>query len=161
MKGLAILRAQTDAPRANVVVQRNAEQRVNAIGNGRAVATFAAMPIARHNIEDAAREGYLDGLSDRGFSRHYDDAPLPWQRNYEIGRLWAIGIKVCGIEAPGWPRDHQQQPEALTAAITETGRRIGALRPEIEGIKAPSDNLPVLHQPLKFRRGRFVGRDML
>lgn len=129
----------------------NSEQRVNALGNGTAAPTMFATPVDRPNIEAAAREGYLDALAGKGFSRHYDAAPGPWQRNYEIGRLWATGMRACGIEAPEWPEDARQQPIAITQAVAEIARRIGALRPEIEGIKAPDPDLPVLHEPLKFR----------
>lgn len=129
----------------------NAPQRVNAIGNAHAIATWHATPIDRPNIEAAAREGYLDGLASRGFSRHYDDAPGPWQRNYEIGRLWAIGIKTCGLEAPDWPADRQQQPAEINPLLKQVAGMIGALRPEIEGIKAETE-LPVLHEPLAIPR---------
>lgn len=150
MKHLAALRADMDAAEAapaNVLV--NQEQRWNALGNGRAVQAWSVTPVARHNIESAAREGYLDALAGKGFSRHYDDAPGPWQRNYEIGRFWATGIKVCGIDPPDWPEGLSRQPDAITRATEEIARRIGAIRPEIEGIKAPSDDLPVLHAPMR------------
>lgn len=134
------------------LILSNAPQRVNAIGNGRAVVADYMAPVARHNIEAAARAGYLDALAERGFSRDYDDAPAPWQRNYEIGRLWGAGIKVCGIEAPPWPAYPLRQPDEVTRAVEEVGRQIGALRPEIEGIKAPADDLPVLHAAMKLGR---------
>ena len=135
-------------------VRTNAPQRVNAIGGGRAIVVDDVTSVERHNIEAAAREGYLDALADRGFSLSYDDAPAPWQRNYEIGRLWGAGIKVCGIEAPAWPVATARQPPEVTRAVEEVGRRIGALRPEIEGIKAPADDLPVLHSGMKLMRRR-------
>lgn len=156
MKGLAALRSEidtpkTDKPRPALV---NQDQRWNALGNGRAVATDFAVPVERHHIEAAAREGYLDALAGKGFSRQYDDSPGPWQRNYEIGRFWAIGMNVCGIEPPEWPERERRQPAEITQATEEIARRIGAIRPEIEGIKAPSDDLPVLHEPLRIpRRG--------
>jgi len=153
MKGLAALRAEIDAPReAPGKVLTNTEQRWNALGNGRAIEIWGATPVARPNIESAAREGYLDALSERGFSRHYDDAPGPWQRNYEIGRFWAVGMKVCGIEPPAWPEGMTKQPDAITRATQEIALKIGAIRPEIEGIKAASDDLPVLHEPIRLPR---------
>jgi hypothetical protein len=152
MKGLSALRATFDAPPPPSVIRTNTEQRVNAIGNGQAVANWNASPIARHNIEAAARQGYWDGCAARGFSRSYDDAPPPWQRNYEIGRLWAAGMKVCGIDPPEWPETMDRQPNAITDAVAEVGRQIGAIRPEIEGIKAPSDALPVLHTQIPLPR---------
>lgn len=159
MKHLARLRAEVAAASTEPVkLLVNQEQRVNAIGGGKAVASVFASPVARHNIESAAREGYLDALALKGFSRHYDDAPGPWQRNYEIGRLWAAGMRVCGIDPPDWPEHEARQLAAITRATEEIARQIGALRPEIEGIKAPSDNLPVLHEPLQFRRGRIIER---
>lgn len=133
------------------MILTNAPQRVNAIGDGRTVATWDATPVDRPNIEAAAREGYLDGLADRGFSRHYDSAPAPWQRNYEIGRLWAVGIKTCDLTAPDWPADRQQQPAEINGLMQEISRRIGALRPETDGVKAPAD-LPTLHEPLAIPR---------
>jgi hypothetical protein len=156
VKGLAQLRAEVDsgphaAPRKILV---NAEQRLNVIGGGKAVATWNAVPVARHNIEAAAREGYLDALAGKGFSRQYDDAPPPWQRNYEIGRLWGAGMIACGIEPPGWPDTATRQPNEITLAVAEVGRRIGALRPEMEGIQAPRDDLPTLHTIAPPRRRR-------
>lgn len=142
-----------------MTTRTNQEQRVNAVGNARADPVWNVAPVDRPNIEAAAREGYLDALSDRGFSRHYDDAPAPWQRNYEIGRLWAIGMKVCGIVPPDWPEEMKQVPYDITQAVNLIGQRIGALRPEIEGMKEPDPTLPVLHEPLRIprrilRRGR-------
>lgn len=153
MKGLAAIRAafdRSDALAPKVIV--NTPQRVNAIGGGQAVAAWNATHVARPNIEAAAREGYIDALARRGFSRHYDAAPGAWQRNYEIGRLWATGMLACGIAPVDWPEIMTKQPPALTDAVAEIARRIGALRPEIEGIKAPSDDLPTLHEPLKLSR---------
>lgn len=118
-------------------------------------AEVRATYVDRPNIEAAAREGYLDALAGLGFSRHYDAAPGPWQRNYEIGRLWACGIRACELEAPEWPAEMKRQPVALSQAVEEVARRIGALRPEIEGMKEADPNLPVLHEPLLLRRGRF------
>jgi hypothetical protein len=68
--------------------------------------------------------------------------------------LGACGIVACRLDAPEWPAEMKTQPYELTQLVEEVAKRIGALRPEIEGIKAPSDDLPVLHEPLKFRRGR-------
>jgi len=156
MKGLAALRAQLHVPPAveprPVLV--NQERRWVAHGGGHAKYVVGSSYVASHNIESAAREGYLDALSDRGFSRHYDDAPGPWQRNYEIGRFWAVGMKVCGIDPPDWPEEATRQPAAITQATEEIARRIGALRPEIEGIKAPSDDFPVLHKSVPLPRRR-------
>lgn len=159
MKGLSILRASLDAAIADKPAKLlvNAEQRVNAIGNGQAVANWNATGVARHNIEAAAREGYLDGLAGKGFSRQYDDAPGPWQRNYEIGRLWASGMLACKINPPSWPETMSMQPNEITNAVAEIARRIGALRPEMEGIKAPNDN-PVRAVVPVVVRGRIVER---
>jgi hypothetical protein len=153
VKYLSALRAAFDrsaAPAPKVIV--NTPQRVNAIGAGQVVVSWAATHVARSNIEAAAREGYIDALAHRGFSRHYDAAPGPWQRNYEIGRLWATGMIACGIAPIHWPAHMTKQPAELTDAVADIARRIGALRPEIEGIKAPSDDLPTLHEPLKLTR---------
>lgn len=130
----------------------NQEQRVNAVGNAHAVAVWNATPVDPAHQEVAAREGYLDALSSRGFSRHYDDAPGPWQRNYEIGRLWGIGMLTCDIVPPDWPDDQKQVPYAISEAVKEIARRIGALRPEIEGMKESDPSLPVLHEPLRIPR---------
>lgn len=134
-------------------IRPNAPQRVNVTAYG-AVSTIAAGYVDRPNIEAAAREGYLDALAGKGFSRHYDAAPGPWQRNYEIGRLWATGMRECDIEPPEWPEGARQQPNAITEVVAEIARRIGALRPEIEGMKAPDPDLPVLHAPLRLARRR-------
>lgn len=87
--------------------------------------------VERPNIEAAAREGYLDRLHARGFSRHYDAAPPPWQRNYEIGRLWATGMICCGITPPDWPEGATRQPVAIDAALRQINAQIGALRPDV------------------------------
>lgn len=129
----------------------NQPQRVNAVRSG--WGHYAALtPVDRPNIEAAAREGYLDALAGSGFSRHYSDALPPWQRNYEIGRLWAIGMKTCGIDAPPWPEEQKRTPYDITQAVNLIGQRIGALRPEIEGMKEPDPALPVLHEPLRIPR---------
>lgn len=130
----------------------NQEQRVNAIGNARAVEVWGISRVDRPNIEAAAREGYLDALSARGFSCHYDDAPAPWQRNYEIGRLWACGMRACGIAPPDWSDDQKQVPYDISEAVKVIASRIGALRPEIEGMKEPDPALPILHEPLRIPR---------
>lgn len=130
----------------------NAPQRVNVTAYGVVSTSESWQHIDRPNIEAAAREGYLDRVAGRGFSRHYDAAPPPWQRNYEIGRLWATGMLCCHIEPPDWPETMRQQPPAINAALAKINAQIGALRPEIEGIKEPRDDLPVLHEPLRIPR---------
>lgn len=135
-----------------MITRTNQEQRINVSANGQATAIWNVALVDRPNIEAAAREGYLDAQSDHGFSRHYDDAPPPWQRNYEIGRLWAVGMRVCDIAPPPWPEDQTQTPYAIAEAVKEIGHRIGALRPEIEGMKEPDPSLPVLHEPLAIPR---------
>jgi hypothetical protein len=87
--------------------------------------------VERPNIEAAAREGYLDRIHGQGFSPHYDAAPPPWQRNYEIGRLWATGMFCCGIEPPDWPEGMNRQPHEINVALTKINAQIGALRPEV------------------------------
>lgn len=74
----------------------NQPQRVNVTSFGVVSTSEAWHAVERPNIEAAAREGYLDRVRGNGFSRHYDAAPPPWQRNYEIGRLWATGMICCG-----------------------------------------------------------------
>ena len=115
--------------------------------------------VERPNIEAAAREGYLDRIHGRGFSRHYDAAPPPWQRNYEIGRLWATGMFCCGIEPPEWPEGMTRQPAEINAALAKINAQIGALRPEVAGpggmmtVVQPDDpNLPQLHVPIRLPR---------
>lgn len=134
-------------------IRPNAPQRVNVTSYG-AVSTFAAGYVDRPNIEAAAREGYLDALARKGFSRYYDAAPGPWQRNYEIGRLWATGMICCHIDPPDWPEGMTRQPATIDNALATISRQIGALRPEIEGIKAPDPDLPVLHMPMRIARRR-------
>jgi len=138
-----------------VNVLTNTQTRWEAVGDGmRAYANpFSVVPVARHNIEEAAREGYLDGLANRGFSSRYDAAPGPWQRNYEIGRFWAIGIRVCGIDPPEWPEGVKRQPDAITRATEQVALKIGAIRPEIVGIQASAE-LPTLHEPMALPRRR-------
>lgn len=109
-------------------------------------------PIERPNIEAAARCGYLDRVASTGFSAHYDAAPAPWQRNYEIGRLWATGMIVCGIEPPEWPEDLVRQPYAVDVALQRVNATIGALRPDVAGQMPPDPNLGVLHVPLRVPR---------
>lgn len=135
-----------------MVTLTNAPQRVNVTRHGVVSTNEAWQPVARPNIEAAAREGYLDRVHGLGFSRHYDAAPAPWQRNYEIGRLWATGMLCCGIEPPDWPTAMHTQPQAINTALAQINAQIGALRPEIEGIKAPDPDLPVLHEPLRIPR---------
>lgn len=111
--------------------------------------------VDRPNIEAAAREGYLDRIAGKGFSRHYDAATPPWQRNYEIGRLRATGMIRCGIEPPDWPISAvgaHQQPAAIDAARDRVNAQIGALRPETTGPMAPDPDLPTLHVPVRVPR---------
>jgi len=109
-------------------------------------------PVERPNIEAAAREGYRDRIHGRDFSHHYDAAPPPWQRNYEIGRLWATGMICCGIEPPDWPEEDARQPFAIDMALQQINRQIGALRPETEGRMPDDPNLPTLHVPVRIPR---------
>ncbi len=116
-------------------------------------------PVDRPNIEAAAREGYLDRIAGREFSHHYDAAPPPWQRNYEIGRLWATGMIRCGITPPDWPAQLLRQPLAIDDALVRVNARIGALRPETDGPMPPDPHLPTLHVPVLVpRRSSFSRR---
>lgn len=108
--------------------------------------------VAWEHKEVAAREGYCDRIAGRGFSSLYDAAPAIWQRNYEIGRLWASGMIVCGIEPPEWPADLAQQPYAITLALGDVNSRIGILDPLREGQQPADPDLPTLHTPLRIPR---------
>jgi hypothetical protein len=131
----------------------NQPQRINAIGNAQGFSTSAAYElVARENIHAAAREGYHDRVQGLGFSSLYERSPPPWQRNYEIGRLWATGMICCGIVPPDWPSDSLRAPAAIDVALSRINAQIGALRPEIEGIKVPDLDLPVLHEPMRIPR---------
>lgn len=137
------------------MTRANAPQRVNVTALGVVSTIEAWRPVERPNIEAAAREGYRDACADRPFSRHYDDAPGAWQRNYEIGRLWAVGMKRCGIDPPEWPETMNQQPIAINEALAKVNVTIGSLRPEIAGLREPDPDLPVLHEPVRLPRRRW------
>lgn len=100
----------------------------------------------------AARAGYLDALNDQPFRSEFDAAERVWQRNYETGRMWAVGFRAAGIEPPPWiageaePKDFQR----LLRLCTE---RIGSIRPEVMGEMAADPTLAMVVR-VPIRRGR-------
>ncbi len=114
---------------------------------------FGGPALPSHQVAEAARKGYLDAIANRPFAREYDDAPPPWQRNYEIGRLWVQGFRAANVPIPEWP-DHlkDSRPAEMLPALEEVNRRIGPIRPESQGVAAPDPDLPPLHFPSKIPR---------
>jgi len=110
--------------------------------------------IARQNIESPARLGYYDAIFGRGFRSEYDTAPDVWQRNYETGRLWAIGFRRCHIAPPVWPAGAKSQPKEINEALARVNAELGALRPETTGPMADDPALPTLHYPVRVPRRR-------
>lgn len=100
---------------------------------------------------DAARQGYLDALAGRALC---DEPHLPmWQRNYETGRLWAVGFRAAGMEPPSWP-EGAAEPENFQSLLRECTARIGSIRPEVLGPQPEDSSLVVRAVVPFFRRGR-------
>ena len=47
------------------------------------------------------RKGYMDAAINK-VSDEYDHANINWQKNYEIGRLYAVEIMALGFKCPPW-----------------------------------------------------------
>jgi hypothetical protein len=113
---------------------------------------------AKTPIEGAARQGYLDGYAHRPFSPEYDAAIPQWQRNYETGRQWAIGIQAIGLEPTEWP-EGARTPAALLTQLAEVHFVTGSgTRPEDTALR-PADDPTPLHAVVPIlRRGRVIKR---
>lgn len=118
-------------------------------GNGLTVAT---------PIEGAAREGYLDVLHGRGFSREWESQVGQWQRNYEAGRQWATAIRAVGLEPADWPLG-ARVPQPLLQQLDQVRRVTGSgTRPEDYAVRPVDDDRPLHAVVPTLRRGRIVER---
>lgn len=83
--------------------------------------------LAAHPAVIAAQAGYSDVIAGRPFEtwRFTDQIS---QCNYEIGRLWAINIKIAGIDPPKWPKG-KNLPALVQAMLAKSFDMVGGCQP--------------------------------
>jgi len=84
--------------------------------------------LAAHPAVIAAQIGYSDMVAGRAFDtcRFTDYIE---QTNYEIGRLWALNIRMAGIEPPKWPKG-KNVPALVRAMLLKSFDMVGGCLPD-------------------------------
>lgn len=93
--------------------------------HGKERTTTKPKPENRAVTIGAAWSGYTDKLAGKGFSREYETACVNYQRNYELGRIWATAMQRHG-NLVAW-KSPARMPAAFLAAAGEACR-IGGVR---------------------------------
>jgi len=89
--------------------------------------------LADHPAVIAAQAGYADLLAGKGFDS-WRFADQIEQNNYEIGRLWALNIKIAGLDPPKWQRG-KNVPKVVLARLNHSFEVAGGCQPgEGDGI---------------------------
>ena len=89
--------------------------------------------LAAHPAVIAAQIGYSDMVAGRPFDiwRFTDQIG---QANYENGRLWALNIRMAGIDPPKWPKG-KNLPALVRAMLAKSFDMVGGCQPgEGDGI---------------------------
>lgn len=83
--------------------------------------------LAMHPAVMAAREGYTEALAGKPLDPdRYPDRI--GQMNYEIGRLWALNLRVADIDPPTWPRG-RNVPARVLAMLQLACATVGGCQP--------------------------------
>jgi hypothetical protein len=84
--------------------------------------------LAAHPAVIAAQIGYSDMVAGRAFDT-WRFTDYIGQTNYEIGRLWALNIRMAGIDPPKWQKG-KNVPALVRAMLFKSFDTVGGCLPD-------------------------------